>query len=1278
MKTLVVKTRVAKAGRWRLWITGSLALALILMASVVGIASLMFPWMLSHPEKVQSFLVERLKRPVAFAKLSGEWRPGGPLFSLDGLRIGGENGSQVLTIERAELAFDFYAFLHKGRSWHELRIVAPVIDVEHGVDGQWKVRQWQGAQNTGKPFDLGALRGLGSVGLRGARINITDAASGRKLQLVDVELRISERLSGREVFARFRTESGTVPMQLACDLDSGFASGRCYVRGRKLLADEWFSTWPIHGVAAIGGSIDLDAWIDLEKFRPRRAQLELSAANVIWRGLRLVQLSNGQSVEPRFSPDRMQLALLWERLAEGGWRLALTEGDIEDKSVANQLSRLEIQRIASAQGVATRVAVQSLRLERVLPWLALSDAMSPVVAGTVFEAAPQGELHDLIWQRADNGAAQLSGSFREIGLHATRKLPRVQGLSGRLSGDELASLVHLDAVNTDFSYPGVFRQAVPVHLDPMLIALMPQPEGLRIGFEQLHVRGEGFEVEGHMALEFSDGGGKPFIDGVVRLLPGSVPAAKAVWPVNVMPAVTVQWLDRALESGKIEGGMAAIRGDLDDWPFTGGQGRFNAVATVSDARVLFNPQWPEVELKSARARFINNSMLVQVPSAMILGNPLHDGSVRVDDMKHAVLELEAHSNSDGAQLIELMRASPLQQKFGAEMLGVSVEGAADVDFSLQMSLAKDHGPPEVQGRIMLYDADLRDLKWKLRFDKASGGIRFNQTGFSADALNVRLQEDVAELNIAVGGFVADEAHQLEASLRGELPIAAVMAGFDALEPLYAKFPGKAQWDLALMVDKAEADGLSRKHLTLGSDLLGIAINLPAPLRKDAGTAMPFEFAMSLPVAGSRISMKLGQLARFEAITESVARPFAAHLALGGGLADALPERGVRIDGEAPAIDLGGWAGMDAGGDGSSFPLDVDVHAEEVDVLGRAFADTSVRIERSDARSLVTLKGNGIDGGFEMATVNSDLLGITARFKTLHWPEAKPSSPSHPIDPSLVPPLHIWVGDLRLGAAAFGEARIETRPSDTGMRIEEITARSPTLTMRASGSWELKPGGEESALDITFSAEDIGKMLRGLGYGSVIEGGQTVARLNGNWSGSPAQFGLHRVRGTLAGEIGEGRILDVEPGAGRLFGLVNFASIPRRLSLDFSDFFQSGMAFDSVKGSFSLDEGDAVTEDLRVEAPSAEIKIRGRAGLVARDYDQEMEVVPRVRSALPLVGAVAGGPVGAVVGVLAQDMLRKPLDGIVTARYRVQGSWDKPEVVLIAKEKRPIVPEPAQN
>ena len=46
---------------------------LILAATLMGGLSLLFPWVLAHPERVQQFLSDRLHRPVNFATLDGEW-----------------------------------------------------------------------------------------------------------------------------------------------------------------------------------------------------------------------------------------------------------------------------------------------------------------------------------------------------------------------------------------------------------------------------------------------------------------------------------------------------------------------------------------------------------------------------------------------------------------------------------------------------------------------------------------------------------------------------------------------------------------------------------------------------------------------------------------------------------------------------------------------------------------------------------------------------------------------------------------------------------------------------------------------------------------------------------------------------------------------------------------------------------------------------------------------------------------------------------------------------
>jgi uncharacterized protein YhdP len=218
-------------------------------------------------------------------------------------------------------------------------------------------------------------------------------------------------------------------------------------------------------------------------------------------------------------------------------------------------------------------------------------------------------------------------------------------------------------------------------------------------------------------------------------------------------------------------------------------------------------------------------------------------------------------------------------------------------------------------------------------------------------------------------------------------------------------------------------------------------------------------------------------------------------------------------------------------------------------------------------------------------------------------------------------------------------------------------------------------GEHSKFELNLSADDLGKLLDAFGYTGVVAGGATGVEFNGQWPGSPAAFSLARASGKLSAKVGQGRILEVDPGAGRLFGLISLNAIPRRLSLDFSDLFKSGFSIDSMEGTFELAAGNATTQDLEVKSPAAEINIKGRTGIAARDYDQEMIVLPRTSVVLPVVGALTAGPVGAAAGALVQNFLSKPLKNAARARYHVTGSWDKPEITLIERnEARAAAPQ----
>lgn len=1238
---------------------------LILAAAIMGGLSLLFPWVLAHPEKVQDFLSERLKRPVSFATLDGEWLPAGPIFRISDLRIGGDAGHPQLALARAELALDFYAPFKRDVAWHELRIIGLDIDAERDAEGRFRIVQWRGsADAVGDPLD--ALRSLGAFRVSKSSLSFHDVGSDSRMRLSGIDVAVGARVGGQRVLGRALL-GPDAPVGVRCDLAGDFRAGLCYLEARDMPVAQALGDFRIAGIGFAGGRTDLSLWAKFLHGEITEGRVELAAQALALRGLRPVRLTNGAQVEARYSPDATHLSLQWTRSAERE-RFALLEGpDLAADDPARSKLALDRDR---ASGAWT-LDIEHLELQRLMPWLSLSTLAGPGVAGWLFEAAPSGDLRGLRVAGRGGDIADIHGRLEDVALASTRRSPRVSGIDASVLGDAAAVVMQIVPVETIVDFPGVFPGPFPVAIEraELVLSRDGDGDGVRVEFPSLSVQGEDFGLDGWIGLVFEPDGRRPFMEAGVVVRDSAVAAAKAFWPIVVMPENTRAWLDRAFVSGRIRGGVASLRGDLDDWPFAADQGRFVADAEIEDLVLDYHRDWPRGEVRQVQARFLNGGMSAQARDGRIMGVALAEVGGSIERFKDPVLRLSGRGAGRGADLLEFMRATPLNQRYRDELLALSIGGRGEARFDLQLPLVPRLGEAVLSGEVELHDADLVDAKRGLKFDRANGIVRFSREGFDTEGLAVEVDGDHARFAIAVGAHAAEPGNQVEASLSGNMKASAVMSAFHALDPYWNRMPGKAYWDLVLTVPSSpDPDRPAQSLLSLSSDLRGVALDLPAPLGKDAESPLPLRMSVQLPAAGNELDVQLGAMARFKARMAEDFREFAGHLALGGEW-PVLPARpGLRISGSAPSIDLGGWSTFFVGGDGESPDLVVDVQAGELDVMGRGFADTHLHIERDARITRVDLEGDGIEGSFEVPRTDVVTRGLTLQFAKLHWPEAdtRRARAARPADPAQLPPLHIWVGDLKLGLARFGEARIETQPMPGGLRIEQFDARSPTLTMRASGDWTLSEGIERSSLDITLSSESLGKMLESLGYSGVIDGGQTVARINGSWAGSPAQFGLANLDGELSGEVGEGRILNVDPGAGRIFGLVNFSAIPRRLSLDFRDFFQTGMAFDSIRGNFNLVDGSAHTANLEIKGPAADIRISGRTGLRARDYEQDMEVTPKLRGALPIVGAVAGGPVGAVVGVLAQEVMRKPIDDVVSTRYRVRGTWDKPDITLIGK------------
>ncbi|MGI9276516.1 MAG: AsmA-like C-terminal region-containing protein, partial [Endozoicomonas sp.] len=168
-------------------------------------------------------------------------------------------------------------------------------------------------------------------------------------------------------------------------------------------------------------------------------------------------------------------------------------------------------------------------------------------------------------------------------------------------------------------------------------------------------------------------------------------------------------------------------------------------------------------------------------------------------------------------------------------------------------------------------------------------------------------------------------------------------------------------------------------------------------------------------------------------------------------------------------------------------------------------------------------------------------------------------------------------------------------------------------------------------------------------------------------------------GSVHLELDQGSLKKLEGGAGalKLFGLFNLETLTRRLRLDFSDLYTQGISFDDLDGTLRFNEGIITfDEPLVVEGPSSNFKIDGIVDTNAETMDVSLVVTLPVTSNLPILSYLLGSaPQVAGFFYLADKLVGRQVDQLASIRYRIQGSFDDPQVSLDQlfsnKAKKPV-------
>ena len=284
------------------------------------------------------------------------------------------------------------------------------------------------------------------------------------------------------------------------------------------------------------------------------------------------------------------------------------------------------------------------------------------------------------------------------------------------------------------------------------------------------------------------------------------------------------------------------------------------------------------------------------------------------------------------------------------------------------------------------------------------------------------------------------------------------------------------------------------------------------------------------------------------------------------------------------------------------------------------------------------------------------VAIPAALPTLT--EAKPAASR----PRELPAIDLVAEQFTKGDAQLGRLELLAAPGTDSWRIEKVRITNPDAVFTAEGMWQAGIAEPRTQISMRLETPDAGKLLVRLGYPEGVRQAKTKMEGALAWTGAPYEFDYPTLTGGLLLEVGRGQFTKLNPGIGKLLGILSLQALPRRLSLDFRDIFSDGLAFDDILSAIKIDRGVASTDSFRIQGPSARIVMAGEVDLARETQKLRVRVSPSVSDGVSIAGALIGGPIAGVAAFLAQKILKDPLDQMVSYEYAVTGSWLEPNVV----------------
>ncbi|MFQ6573349.1 YhdP family protein [Pseudomonas sp. UM16] len=1251
------------------WGLGICALLAVLVALYVSLGRQLVPLVAEYRAEVEDKAVQALGMPVHIGSLEGHWSGLAPILVVNDIEVG--EGATALRLDAVKVVPDLWSSLSDRQlRLANLEVGGLHLSLREDEAGAWTLDGLPKTDN--QPLDpeqlLQRLRAV-------AKITVLDS---------QVTLEPFQREPMTLTYVSLGLQTGSVRQRL--DVRLTLPDGQPVAMNvRSRIRPAHWREGELDAYLSLPQS-DWARWLPPKLLGQWQAQ-ELKAGGEFWLNWGKGQL---QSATVRLNAPQLRgnhagrEEAKVENLALNGWLQHREQGfDVQLNSLAMSLGKtrwethLQLKQEAGSETSEETWRVQADRLD-LTPLTPLIESLAPlpekvmaVVEGLNVKGSLRNVQLDIRPKASGDQRLNFAANLERVGFSAYHGAPAAGNVSGSISGDlghgELrldtdAFMLHLYPI---FAKPWNYQKA-----NARLTWRLDQ-EGFTLVAPYLKVLGEEGKIAGDFLIRLLfDETREDYMDLRVGLVDGDGRYTAKYLPEVLSPALD-EWLRTAILKGAVDEGYFQYQGSLNH----GAAEQARSISLffkVHDAALDFQPGWPQVQKVSGEVSIDDDGVRINAQRGQLLDTQVSDVQVNIPHVasgEHSHLFLDGGFDGNLGDGLKILQEAPIGT--AAMFAGWEGQGGLKGKLKLDIPLAKGQ-QPKVVVDFDTNDARLKIAAPEIELNQLKGTFRFDYgKGLSGQNINARVFDKPITAQIFAEGKPGELQTRVDA--KGRVAVTALSQWLQVKQalPLSGELPYQLQLSL----------GSRDNQLKVDSSLKGLAINLPAPFGKSADETRDSQFGMTLQGPERRFSLSYDNVANmlYAAPMDKLAQG-RGELVFGGGSAQLPNGQGIQVRGRLAELDLQPWqqqaeglAGKDAGGSAAQLLRSVDLSIGKLKGFGLNLNQAVVRLDRNSNNWALRLDSKEIIGNARVPDAKGAPLVVN--LQTIHLPAADPAevaSPNAPdpmaaIDPRKIPSIDLNIDKLFRGDDLLGSAAVKIRSTAKGIALNDLDLSLKGLMIDGNGGWEGAPGASSSWYKGRLEGKNLADVLKAWNFAPTVTSRDFRLDVDGRWPGSPAWVGLNRYSGSLDAALRKGQFVEVEGGAQalRVFGLLNFNSIGRRLRLDFSDLLDKGLSYDRVKGLLVASEGVYVTrEPITLTGPSSNLELEGTLDMVRDRVDATLQVTLPVTNNLPLAALIVGAPAVGGALFLVDRLLGDRVARYASVHYRIEGPWKEPKMTFI--------------